>query len=509
MSFSAMGWSLRLACCGYLLASSHATLAAPSSVAPNLRKLDGKQFCSVPGGPASKQLLARAIIKSYKIPVDLIDWNDTGIGYEQYAQAVSKFLCGSPVNSEQAKKCFSPDIGPNGMKLLTSDAANQEQMVQEVNNALRQAAAGRDDFDLVLTKITLRFHRTKPATALDVQKQPILAIGNDISLTAQVFSSDPVFFEVTCVAPTKETSGTVSPSLPSSSGPPTAPGATPPGSPGQSFVDRIRVRAKSDDLWVPRDADAFAGLPSASLAIVNDNIAKKNTFDLHLTVGYVLPAWQLGSGDVVLEAIPFVKYDRDFISGPNAPLKASNINNVAFGLQENLTFPLASTFYSRFAVQPEFVHSLRTDADVAKLRLIYEPEPLLPFIGFVAPTPIPSFSATAYARGILNITRVVNSGSDPTLSVSNNFAQGGVQMGGALFNKDETSMLNGVSIPIDYTNLRGLSGPLKSIHLLQTALNYTFPKTKYITVGLSYTSGRNLDTFEQQKLYKASLGLKY
>jgi hypothetical protein len=40
-------------------------------------------------------------------------------------------------------------------------------------------------------------------------------------------------------------------------------------------------------------------------------------------------------------------------------------------------------------------------------------------------------------------------------------------------------------------------------------INYTLPKTKYVTVGLSYTSGRNLDTFELQKVYKASLGLKY
>lgn len=33
--------------------------------------------------------------------------------------------------------------------------------------------------------------------------------------------------------------------------------------------------------------------------------------------------------------------------------------------------------------------------------------------------------------------------------------------------------------------------------------------TKYVTVGLSYTDGRNLDTFEKQQVYKLSLGVKY
>ena len=70
-------------------------------------------------------------------------------------------------------------------------------------------------------------------------------------------------------------------------------------------------------------------------------------------------------------------------------------------------------------------------------------------------------------------------------------------------------MLDGLSFPIDYTYLYGVSGPYKSVELLQVAANYTLPKTKYVTIGLSYTSGRNLDTFELQKIYKATLGLKY
>jgi hypothetical protein len=84
-----------------------------------------------------------------------------------------------------------------------------------------------------------------------------------------------------------------------------------------------------------------------------------------------------------------------------------------------------------------------------------------------------------------------------------------IEIGGGLFVNDDSSPLKGLSIPVSYTSLYGFSGPYKSVELFQGAINYTFPKTKYVTVGLSYMSDRNLETFEAQKVYKASLGLKY
>jgi len=97
--------------------------------------------------------------------------------------------------------------------------------------------------------------------------------------------------------------------------------------------------------------------------------------------------------------------------------------------------------------------------------------------------------------------------NDGSLTPRMNFWQAGGQIGGVLIFKD--GALDGLNFPIDYTYLQGISGPFKSVELLQVAANYTIPKTKYVTIGLSYTSGRNLDTFERQKIYKATLGLKY
>ena len=115
----------------------------------------------------------------------------------------------------------------------------------------------------------------------------------------------------------------------------------------------------------------------------------------------------------------------------------------------------------------------------------------------------------AYARGALNVGDVTRPTTDPTLALTNNFTQAGAQGGIAITDTDPNSFFNGVSIPIDYTNLYGFTGQYKSVSQFSAAINYTFPKTKYITIGVSYVDGRDLNTFEMQKLYKVTLGVKY
>ena len=248
-------------------------------------------------------------------------------------------------------------------------------------------------------------------------------------------------------------------------------------------------------------------MSAASLSTVNDVIAKRNTFDVHLTVGYAMDPVQWGA--VVLESIPFLKYDRDYVSGDKAPPNANNVNNIGFGAQERLTLPLAKDLYATLTAQPQYIVSLRTNAEVMQLHLTYEVEPLMPVLGFAAPIWDSGPWAKVYARAVVNSYQVVRSAYDKSLTAGNSFMLGGIQIGGSVFVKDENSKLNGLSFPLDYTTLYGFSDPYKAIELLQVGVNYAVPKTKYVTVGLSYTKGNNLDTFEQQKVYKASLGVKY
>ena len=97
----------------------------------------------------------------------------------------------------------------------------------------------------------------------------------------------------------------------------------------------------------------------------------------------------------------------------------------------------------------------------------------------------------------------------PNARVDQQIHPGGRPGGIAITDTDPNSFFNGVSIPIDYTNLYGFTGQYKSVSQFSAAINYTFPKTKYITIGVSYVDGRDLNTFEMQKLYKVTLGVKY
>src|SRR5262245_34024567 len=71
------------------------------SYAGTIEDIDAKEFCSGDGAAVSKMVFARAIVDAYKLPVKIVDWKDTGIGYDEYANIVSTPLC--PGGMKQGK----------------------------------------------------------------------------------------------------------------------------------------------------------------------------------------------------------------------------------------------------------------------------------------------------------------------------------------------------------------------------------------------------------------------
>jgi hypothetical protein len=373
-------------------------------------------------------------------------------------------------------------------------------MVNELSGLLSEVSGDKAEFNIQLSKYTLSFRRKpKNSEQLALEKTPLfINAGNP--LVAEVFS--PEFFAVTCTPAKMDDSGKRGPGGVSVAGEPATVATS-------KLFDQFRLRGKVQDLSTGRSGGKFDGTTPATLAIVDDNIARKNTFDAHLVLGYAMPPVQFGNGETELTSIPFIQYDRDFVDGSKAPPNSSNVNNIAGGLQEILAVPLfKDALYAEIVFQPEYIWNLRNGAEITKLHLSAEPAPDFPYFGY--PYPVGwGLKGTAYVRPVLNVGDVVKSTADPTLAKTNSFVQGGVQVGGAVFDNDQNSVLNGVSIPIEYTNLYGFSGQYKAIQLFTAAINYTLPKTKYITIGASYATGRNVDTFEQQQVYKVQFGVKY
>lgn len=389
--------------------------------------------------------------------------------------------------------CFGDgQPAPGGVPPLTGDGDKQSPLILELNNTLENSSGGRDVFTVDLDKATLVFKR-QPTPGSQTQRI-IAEKGRFAPLTAQLFTDD---FEISCQA--KSAPKPNQQKNPENGSGEMAGGGIGAASSGGPVPSWLRLRGKPEDLAISRDSDAFAGVSTTSFAVVNDVAAQENTFDAHMTAGVVLPNWE--SNGTVLQSIPFFQYDRSYVDGGKAPPNSTNVNNVGVGVQETLTFPTGG-FYSSLSAQPTFVSSLRSNVELFKLRVASEPQPLIPFIGLSAETPIPGVWATAYTRAVVSLFDVARPANDNSITTRKSFAQGGTELGTTFSVKDDNSSFNGVSVPISYTALYGFSGPYRSLGLFQAAINYTL-------LGLSYTLGNNLDTFEQQKVYKASIGVKY
>jgi hypothetical protein len=331
----------------------------------------------------------------------------------------------------------------------------------------------------------------------------IAAVVQKPTLAEELFSPSGEYFELTCVAKDK----TIPPATPSRPSDQPAPPSAEDAKIAQKLItNRLRLRGGPDDLTASREnADDFKSASSATLSINNDNYSHKNTFDGRFAIGYAFPSPAIGNADLL--TIPYVKLERNYTSGTGAPKSASNVENVGFGIQENILFPV-NGIYGNLSVRPDYTYSLRNDAKVGKIQLAYEPYPSWKIFG--QPGPIGSTGLIGYvtARAIINVGRVLDSGNDDTLADTNTFSQGGGEIS-ALISVDDDggSPFKGFSIPVTYTYLYGFAGQYKAVPHFAVGLSYSL--AKYVSLGLSHTWGRNLDTFEKQSLYKLTLGVKY
>lgn len=487
--------------CIPFLAFDHARAApGPLNVplSDNLAGANFKQFCPTPEkSPTSLYVLERAIVSSYKIPLAFLDWNDNGIGSNEFRLAVSTVMCVNAKTPAQIAKCFTKD------KNYTPDATAQLNIVRDINLALTAGLSKGPEFDLQFKDGLLHVKHLRNASVFQIRDRSTIRTSDEVPTPAQeFFSSDGNYYAMTCKA--KPSSPKIQPPVP-------LPGAPVPLSAedaklsNEIVLNNIRLRGSTADLAVSRDQDAdFKNVSSATLSITNDNEAHTSTFDSHLALGYALPPTEMGKTH--FQGIPYFKMDRSYIGGTGSSKTANNVDNVGFGLQENVLFPIEG-IYGNLAVQPDFTYSLRSEAKVGKMQLVYEAFP--PIAGFERTSPVGWMGLTYYfnIRALMNIGRVFSPGTDATLA-SSTFTQGGTAIAFTLASDDDdTSPFKGFSVPISYTYLYGFVGDYRAIQQFTAGVNYAL--TKYVSVKTSYTSGRNVDTFEKQSLYKMSIGLKY
>ena len=496
------GGSLILAVC-QTLNSADAAVSDPLRVdlPKNLAAADFKKFCpDLNTEPPNLYILERSIVSSYPISLSLLDWNDNGVGPSEIHQAASSVLCLTVKTPSQASKCYANIKERN----FNADANAQANIFNDVQGVL---LAGMNlkkgpTFNLYFKDGILQVTHKANASAFNTRDRLFIGSGNEAATPPEeFFESHRQYYAMKCMALPKE---------PVVSAPPTEPGAPVPlsGNDVKLSQDKVlaplRIRGTTSDLAISRDQDSdFKGVSSATLSITNDNEAHKSTFDGHLAAGYALPPMEVSKVHIL--SIPYFKMDRTYTAGLGSSKTATNVDNIGFGVQENLLFPINGLF-GNLAIQPDYTYSLRSNARVGKLQFAYEVYPPIPFYGKVTPTGWMGVSAYFNAQALFNIGRVFDPGTDTTLT-DQTFTQVGTALTATLSSDDSDSPFNGFSVPLTYTYLYGFVGNYKAIQQFTAGVNYAL--TKYVSIKASHTSGRNTDTFEKQSLYKLSLGLKY
>src|ERR1700680_231423 len=69
-----------------------------------LDDLDPEDICSASDQKTLKRNLAQALVQVAKVPWKIVDWNDSGVAYDEYVTAVTVALCARFEDSRKCKK---------------------------------------------------------------------------------------------------------------------------------------------------------------------------------------------------------------------------------------------------------------------------------------------------------------------------------------------------------------------------------------------------------------------
>jgi hypothetical protein len=246
----------------------------PAVFAGSINDLDPKQFCPAGDGElpdSARYLLVRSLVETYNVPYEIVDWNDGGINYNEYAEALIGLRCRNPQmpaqTQHQKNACYgsNPKYDSSGIPTtLTAGAIAQTNATIDVTTRLQaaQQSGAANDFDLKLSKVTLHFHRLIPqASNIETAKQPLLGLARlsgHTTITAEVLSTDPKYFSISCI--TKPSGSGATGAGPSNG----SAGSKSPTATLTDLASNFRLRGKPQDLNIGRDESGFSGVQGAA-----------------------------------------------------------------------------------------------------------------------------------------------------------------------------------------------------------------------------------------------------
>lgn len=454
--------------------AAHATILTPDN-ADRLCRSDASGVAAV-----DPDRLAAIIVEQARVPLDLLDVaNASGASDGMIrVQSLPDGTVGEPGYAVVNAGAVSPPdanrpFGPNVMLESRKDASTARDAIARVvtDDLMRPADRG---YERASATLTYRFRSIPP--------------GGPITSDPSAYFGASRTVMILCERSTAA----------QASNPPAGGGR---GNAGPVTVTP-RLRGTVAALAAaPASLSELRSLEPAKISIERNEVADSTTFAVTGVAGLAIR-----SRSGLFSLIPYVSYDRRSVTGG-----ANNIEKLSPGVLGSLH--LERSYGALYAsLEASFIDNLELDSRQGKLRLYLEPAFRLgggngilfgSYLRSIGPLELrPDFT------GIIDVSRIFRRGTDPKLQN----AQSYVGFGGQL---ELRARLHGPSIVSD------LEFAIARRQMFMTGIDdhrigrwfgsveYASRAFPYIGVRLSFTSGQNDDTFQQEETYQIGLALRY
>jgi hypothetical protein len=278
----------------------------------------------------------------------------------------------------------------------------------------------------------------------------------------------------------------------------------------------LRLRANADDLNVDKSnpvyADAFRSVKPATINFSRD-IDKVNKASLQATLGYAIPLfsepspWGIFSGEVV----PYIAASQSVTKTDGKAATYADTNNVAAGALLNTELLFKGTGLNNvFLIKPQYLWNTKDRSEIASVKFIYEPW-TNGLLRINTPIQVGTFFEASWLQLLFdvraNIGEYAKKSTDPTVAVGqSSFERAGTKFGFSFSTNSKTAH---AVLTVTETLLYGFAGPVKHLSFFDSTLSFYFDATSNFALTLSYTNGRDEDTAEDVRTYKAGLSAKF
>ena len=275
-----------------------------------------------------------------------------------------------------------------------------------------------------------------------------------------------------------------------------------------SPLGRIRVRGRSDDLYVDRATPQFKSTTPASVNLTGSGF---NNYSQKLTsvLGYKLDVGTDG------QFIPYVSTSQSVTDAPKKPRVIDPTNNVAGGFLATTFFGDPNNEYVQHVItaKPQYLLNTADQSELTSLRLIYAPWTDIPNIPFNTNTYhlIPIFPGPVWGSWIFDLRNDTGAyedrGNTRTIVATNqDFDRFGTRAGLVLTTDPAFPSL---TMTVTETYLYGFVGHYKKLDLFEASVTYNLESNNYFGLTASYKHGRDEDTAVAAQTWTVGLTTRY